>query len=158
MNMARSIVRWEPIRDLVSLRDAMDRVFEQSFVQPWGRWPTAGGEGALAVDVYETDDSVVVEAAVPGLKPEDVDINITGETLTIKGETTFEEKVERENYIRQERRYGSFCRAVALPDGLDKDEAEADFENGVLTVTFPKSEEAKPKSIKVNVKKQGQGA
>jgi HSP20 family protein len=103
------------------------------------------------VDVYETEDAVVVEAPVPGLKPEDVDITISGDTLTIKGETKFEEKVEQENYIRQERRYGSFCRAVALPEGLDRNNAEAGFENGVLTIAFPKSEEVKPKSIKVKV-------
>jgi HSP20 family protein len=80
-----------------------------------------------------------------------VEISISGDTLTIKGETKSEEKVERENYIRQERHYGSFCRAVALPEGLDKDKAEAGFENGVLKVSLPKSEEVKPKTIKVNV-------
>ncbi|MDH7486995.1 MAG: Hsp20/alpha crystallin family protein [Anaerolineae bacterium] len=151
--MARSLVRWEPMRDLVSLREAMDRLFEESFVQPWGRWFGAAEEGFLPVDVYETKDAVVVEASVPGVKPEDVDVSITGDTLTIKGETKSEKKVERENYIRQERRYGSFCRAVTLPEGLDRDKAEANFENGVLTITFPKSEEVKPKSIKVKVKK-----
>jgi HSP20 family protein len=131
----------------------MDQLFQESFVQPWGRWPAFAEEGVLPVDVYETEDSVVVEAACPGIKPEDVDISITGDTLTIKGETKFEEKVERENYIRQERRYGSFCRAVTLPGGLENDKAEADFEDGVLTITFPKSEEMKPKSIKVKVSK-----
>ncbi len=151
--MARSIVRWEPFRDLVSVRNTMDQLFQESFVQPWGRWPAFAEEGVLPVDVYETEDSVVVEAACPGIKPEDVDISITGDTLTIKGETKFEEKVERENYIRQERRCGSFCRAVTLPGGLENDKAEADFEDGVLTITFPKSEEMKPKRIKVEVRK-----
>ena len=151
--MARSIVRWEPFRDLVSVRDTMDRLFQESFMQPWGRWPAFAEEGVLPVDVYGTEDSVVVEAAFPGIKPEDVDISITGDTLTIKGETKFEEKVERENYFRQERRYGSFCRAVTLPGGLENDKAEADFEDGVLTITFPKSEEVKSKSIKVKVRK-----
>jgi len=151
--MARSLVRWEPFRDLISLRDAMDRLFEEAFMRPWGRWPTFAEEAVLPVDVYETDDSVIVEASIPGVKPEDVDVSITGDTLTIKGEVKAERKVERENYIRQERRYGSFCRAVTLPGGLEKDKAEADFQNGVLTITFPKSEEVKPKSIKVKVKK-----
>ena len=150
--MARSVVRWEPMRDLVTLRDAMDRLFEESFVQPWGL-SLASGEGlALPVDIYETDDAVVVEASVPGMKAEDVDISITGDTLTIKGETKFEEKVEKENYIRQERRFGAFCRAIALPEGLDKDKAEADFADGVLNISFPKAEEVKPKSIKVQVR------
>jgi len=150
--MARSIVRWEPFRDLVSLRDSMDRLFEESFVQPPDRWQTVAGDSLLPVDIYETADAVIVAAPVPGVKPEDVKISILGDTLTIKGETKSEEQVERENYIRQERRYGSFCRAVALPDGLDRDKAEAEFEDGVLKVTFPKSEEVKPKSIKVQVK------
>ena len=150
--MARSVVRWEPFRDLVSLRDAMDRLFEESFVQPLGR-PQAVADGSfLPVDVYETGDALIVAAPVPGVKPEDVEISISGDTLTIRGETKSEEKVQQENYIRQERRYGSFCRAVALPDGLDRDKAEAAFEDGVLRVTFPKSEEVKPKSIKVKVK------
>lgn len=151
--MARSLIRWEPFRDLVSLRDAMDRMFEESFVRPWARWPVFAEESVLPVDVYETEDAVVVEAPVPGVKAEDVDVSITGDTLTIKGESKFEKKVERENYIRQERRYGSFCRAVTLPGGLKTDKAEAEFQNGVLSITFPKSEEMKPKSIKVKVKK-----
>ena len=150
--MARSVVRWEPFRDLVSLRDAMDLLFEESFVQPLGH-PQAVADGSfLPVDIYETEESLVVAAPVPGVKPEDVEISISGDTLTIKGETKSEEKLERENYIRQERRYGSFCRAVALPNGLDRDKAEAGFEDGVLKVTFPKSEAVKPKSIKVQVK------
>jgi len=151
--MARSLVRWEPFRELISLREAMDRLFEESFVRPWSRWPGFAEEGVLPVDIYETEDSVVVEASIPGVKPEDIDVSITGDTLTIKGETRAERKVERENYIRQERRYGSFCRAVTLPGGLKTDKAEAEFQNGVLTITFPKTEEVKPKSIKVKVKK-----
>jgi len=149
--MSTSIVRWEPMRDLVSLRDAMDRLFEESLVQPWSGWAGLGEEGKLTLDMYQTKHGVVVEALIPGVKPEDVEINVTGDVLTIKAETKFEEKVEKENYIRQERRYGSFTRSIALPEGLDKDKAEAGFENGVLTVTFPKSEEVKPKSVKVKV-------
>jgi HSP20 family protein len=131
----------------------MDRLFEDSFVQPWSRSQGVPDGGFLPIDLYETEDAVIVEAPVPGVKPENVDITVSGGTLTIKGETRFEEKVEKENYLRQERRYGSFCRAVALPEGLDSDKAEAGFEDGVLKVTFPKSEEVKPKSIKVKVSK-----
>lgn len=149
--MARNIVRWEPMRDLVTLRDAMDRLFEESFVQPWPG-TRAMGNGGLALDMYQTDDNVIVEASVPGIKAEDVELTITGNTLTIKGETKSEEKVEKENYIRQERRFGSFCRAVGLPEGIDADEAEATFEDGVLTITFPKTEEIKPRAIKVKAK------
>jgi len=149
--MARSVVRWEPMRDLVTLRDAMDRLFEESLVQPWDRAMASAESLGLPVDVYQTDEAVVVKASVPGIKAEDVDISIIGDTVTIKGATKFEEKVEKENYIRQERRFGSFCRAVVLPEGLDRDKAEATFEDGVLSITFPKAEEIKPKSIKVRV-------
>jgi len=151
--MSTSIIRWEPMRDLVSLRDAMDHLFEESFVQPWSGWAGLGEEGKLALDMYQTKDALVVEAPIPGVKPEDVEISVTGDVLTIKAETKFEEKVEKENYIRQERRYGFFSRSIRLPEGLDKAKAEAGFENGVLTVTFPKSEEVKPKSVKVKIGK-----
>jgi len=146
-----SIVKWEPFEDLVSLRDAMDRLFEESFIRP--RTWLVPFEGGLAVDVYETDDNVVVEAALPGVKPEDIEISIAGDVLTIKGETKDEKEVKAENYIRRERRYGSFCRSVSLPAGLDGDKAEAEFEHGVLKLTIPKTEEVKPKVIKVKAKK-----
>lgn len=146
-----SITRWEPFRDLISLREAMDRLFEESWVRPRAGWflPT---EGTLAVDIYETDDDVVVKTAVPGVKPEDIDITISGNTLTIAGETKAEEKVEEENYIRRERRYGRFSRSVTLPSGVQGEKAEATFEHGLLTLTIPKAEEAKPKVIKVKSK------
>lgn len=145
------LMRWEPFRELVSLREAMDRLFEESFVRPWGaltRW----AEGP-AVDMYETDDAVVVKAALPGVKPEDVEISVTGDTLTLRGEVKREEKVREENYVRRERYYGSFCRSLLLPTRVVADDAEAVFENGVLTLTLPKAQEVKPKTIKVKAKK-----
>ncbi len=147
-----NIVRWEPVRDLISLREAMDRLFEESFIRPRTSWPGAVGATSLAVDMYETDQDVVVKSTVPGIKPEDIDITITGDTLTIKGETRAEEKVEETNYIRQERRYGAFARSLALPTAIVADKAKAEFEDGVLTLTLPKAEEVKPKSIKVKAK------
>lgn len=151
--MANSIVRWEPLREMMSLREAMDRLFEDSFLGPrWAPfWPTGDG-GNLAIDMVETDDNFVVTSAVPGVKPEDVDISIIGDTLTIKGETKMEEKVEKANYVRQERRYGSFQRSVTLPMHVQADKSEATFENGVLTLRLPKAEEVRPKSIKITVK------
>lgn len=146
-----SLIKWEPLSDLVSLRDAMDRLFEDSFVRMRGL-PSLFGTETLAVDMYETADSVVVKTAVPGVKPEDIDITISGDVLTIKGETKTEEKVEKANYIRQERRYGAFQRSVQLPGSLLTDKAQATFENGILTLTIPKSEESKPKVIKVKTK------
>ena len=147
-----SLIRWEPFEELISLREAMDRLFEESFVRPWSLWPSLW-EGTVPVDMYETEDSVVVTAAVPGVKPEDIDITVTGDTLTIKGEVKAEKELEKANYICRERRYGTFSRSVSLPAGLETDKAEATFENGILRLTIPKAEHAKPKTIKVKVKK-----
>ena len=147
-----NLVRWEPFSDLVSLREAMDRLFEESFVSPRAGWPVPVEGGALAVDMYETDDDVVVKSAVPGIKPEELDITVTGDTLTIKGETKSEQEVKEENYVRREMRYGSFSRTVALPSSIVADKAKAEFENGMLTLTLPKAEEVKPKAIKVKAK------
>lgn len=149
-----SIVRWEPFRDFMTLREAMDRLFEESFVGPRRREWLAPTEATLPLDMYQTEDSVVVRTAVPGVKPDDIDITISGNALSISGETKEEEEVKEENYIRRERRYGSFSRSVILPDGVDADNTEASFEDGVLTLTIPKAPEAKPKVIKVEGKKK----
>jgi HSP20 family protein len=130
----------------------MDRLFEESFIRPSSRLLAPLSVGDVALDMYETDDEVVVMTAVPGVIPEDLDITIAGDTLSIKGETKIEGEVKRESYIRQERRYGVFSRSVELPGGLDTDKAEATFENGVLTLRVPKLEEVKPKTIKVEAK------
>lgn len=151
--MARSLVRWEPTRDLISMQDAMDRFFDRAF-EDWFFRPLApfglSGDASLAVDIYETDDSVVVKTAIPGVKAEDIDVSVSGDTLTVKAET--QEEVNRENYLRRERRFGAYRRSVTLPGGLKTDEVEADYTNGILTLEFPKSEEVKPKAIKVKTK------
>lgn len=146
-----SLMRWDPGNDMISLRDMMDRLFEDSFVRTrsGSMLPRAGD---LAVDLVETKDDVVVKATLPGVKPEDVELTITGDTLSISGETKEEKETKDENYIRRERRYGSFSRSIQLPAGLQTDKAEASFENGVLTLKLPKSEQVKPKSIKVKAK------
>jgi len=146
------LTRWEPFRDLVSLREAMDRLFEESVVRPGGAALAPRAVGALAVDVYETDEDVVVKTSVPGVDPEELDISITGDTLTIKGETRAEEEVEEENYVYRERRYGAFSRSMTIPSSVKADEADAEFEDGVLTLRLPKAEEVKPKTIKVKTK------
>ena len=147
-----SIVRWEPFRDFMTLREAMDRLFEDSFVGPRPREWVSAAEGTLALDVYQTDDAAVVKTAVPGVKPDDIDITVSGNTLSISGETKEEEEVKEENYIRRERRVGSFSRSVVLPEGLEVDKAEASFEDGVLTLTIPKAPESKPKVVKITGK------
>ena len=142
------IVRWEPFRDMMAVRDAMDRMFEERFVRPplpFGPW----SEGALPVDMYETDESVVVKTGIPGADAEEIEVSVTGDTLTIKAETRAEEEVQRENYLRRERRSGSYCRSITLPGGLETEKASADYTDGVLTLSFPKAEEVKPKTIEV---------
>jgi HSP20 family protein len=147
-----NLVRWEPFRELMSLREAMDRLFEDSFVRPRAGLLAPAGVEALAVDMYETDDAIVVKSAIPGVKPADVDVSITGDTVTIKGETKAEEEIKEENYMRRERRYGSFCRSLTIPIPVVSDKAEAEFEDGILTLTLPKAEEVRPKAIKVRAK------
>ncbi len=147
-----SLIRWDPFADRMSLRGAIDRLFDETFVRPGWGWIAPIGATDLAIDMYETKDEVIVKAALPGIKPEQVEVTITGDTLTIRGEAKEESEVKEEDYIRKERRYGSFCRSVTLPDGLKTDKAEATFEHGVLTLKVPKSEEVKPKTIKVKAK------
>ena len=149
-----AIQRWEPFSELMSLRQAMDRLFEDSFVRPSRTLATIGEAATPALDVYQTPNEVVVKAALPGIKPEDVNIDITGDTLTIKGETKAKQEIKRDDYLYQERRYGTFSRSVVLPGGLKPDRAEATMEDGVLALTIPKAEELKPKSIKVKAKKE----
>ncbi len=149
-----SIMRREPFSELMSLRQAMDKLFEDSFVRP-SRFLAAFGETAApAIDAYQTPNEVVVKAAMPGVNPEDINIDITGDTLTIKGETKTEEEIKKEDYLYQERRYGGFSRSLVLPSGLRADKAEANLENGILTLTIPKAEEAKPKTIKIKAKEK----
>ena len=147
-----SLIKWQPVSDMMSLRDAMDRLFEDSFVTRRG-FPALWNGDTLALDVYETEESLVIKTSLPGVKPEEVDITVTEDVLTIKGEARSEEKVESANYLRQERRYGNFQRSLQLPGSLQTDRAEATFENGVLTLTIPKAEEAKPRTIQVKTKK-----
>ena len=145
----RSLMRWEPFVGPMSLQGAIQRLLESSFVRP-SLFRPLGLD--LALDMYETDDDLVVKAMVPGVNPEDIQITVTGDTLTIKGETRKEEELEGRNYIRQERSYGAFSRSIALPGNVNADKTEAEFEDGILTLTVPKVEEAKRKSIQVKVK------
>jgi len=146
-----NIVRWYPYREMVSLRQAMDKLFEDSFVWPSHLWPELRS-GSLSIDVCQTKDDVVVKAALPGVKPEEVNITITGDTLTIKGEHKKEEETKEKDYLCRECRYGAFSRSVTLPVEVESDKADASFEDGMLTVTIPKAEEFKPKQIKVKAR------
>jgi HSP20 family protein len=146
-----NLVRWDPFRDMMTLREAMDRMFEERTFRPpvpFAPW----AEGSLAVDMYETDENIVLKTAIPGVKADDIEVSVTGDTLTIKAESKEVEEIKRESYLRRERRFGSYCRSVTLPGGVEADKAEADYSDGVLTLIFPKAEEVKPKSIKVQTK------
>ena len=144
------LVRWDPVSDLASLREAMNRLFEDSFIRPRGGWPTAAeGMGMFPLDVYESDDEVTVRASIPGVNPDDIDISVLGATLTIKGEKSEDREEKKGNYHLRERHYGAFQRSVNLPSQVNVDKAKAEFKDGVLILTLPKIEAAKPKSIKV---------
>jgi len=144
-----TIQRWEPLSEMVTLRNAMDRLFEDSFVRPSVFLMANEGGGVLPIDVLQTKDDVVVKASLPGFKPEEVEISITGDTLTIKGEHKEEDEIKKGEYWLKERRYGTFSRTFAIPVEVKSEKAEATFDNGVLTLTLPKAEEIKPKQIKV---------
>ncbi len=142
-----SMLRREPRSELVSLRDAMSRLMEESFVRPFAEF----GPRFPAIDMTETADHIEVKAEVAGMKPEDIDITVEGDLLTIRGEMR-EERTEGEEEgepIYRERRYGVFSRSFTLPTPVKAEEAEAGYENGVLTLTLPKEETAKRKSIKI---------
>ena len=142
--------RWEqPFRGATTLQEQINRVFgdvvgrtgEESNLTSW----------APAVDIYETEHELVVKADLPDVSPQDLDIQAENNILTIRGERKFENKVNEDNYLRVERTYGSFSRSFQLANSVKSEEIKADYQNGVLTLSIPKREEAKPKQIKVNV-------
>ncbi len=144
-----AVLRLNPIREMISLREAMDRLLEESMVRssaPW-RPGTADEPLRLPVDVYTTPEEIVVVASLPGLLPEEVDITIEGDTLTIRGQ--LRAPLGNVEYLFQERPYGPFARSLTLNVPVDVENAEALFENGVLTLTLPKIEAVKPKAIKI---------
>jgi HSP20 family protein len=135
---------------MMTLREAMDRLFDDAFTRPLN---LSGNTWSVpAVDMYQTDNEVVVKAALPGIKADEVQIHVTGDLLTIKGEVKQENETKEKAYHIREQRWGSFERALALPIQVVADKAKADFENGVLTITLPKAEEVKPKTISIKTK------
>ena len=148
-----NLTRWEPTREMMTLREAMDRLFDDAFTRPFSLTREGGSTwSSPAIDMYQTDNDVVVKADLPGIKADEVQINVNGDILTIRGETKQEdEKKEKSWHIREHRR-GAFERSMRLPGGVIADKANADFDNGVLTITLPKSEEVKPRTISVKTK------
>ncbi len=146
-----NLSRWEPTREMMTLREAMDRLFDDAFTRPLSvrdGWSMS----SPAIDMYQTDDELVVRASIPGIKAEEVQINITGDVLTLKGEVKQEEERNDKAWHIREHRFGSFERSVALPTAVKTDKADAVFENGILTVTLPKADEVKPKTINIKAK------
>jgi len=144
-----NLIRWEPAREMMTLREAMDHLFDDAFTRPL---TLRDGWSAPAIDMYQTDDEIVVKASLPGVKVDEVQINITGEILTLKGETRQVEEKKDKAWHMREQRWGAFERVVALPTEVVADKAKAEFENGILTITLPKAEEVKPKIINIKAK------
>jgi len=148
--MAREVVKWEPFREVSRLRREMDRLWED-FFSPSRAFPlrSSGEEWTPAVDVAETADKLTVKAEIPGIDPKNIDISLTGDLLTIKGEKKSEREETKENYHLVERSYGSFSRSLRLPAAVVADKIEAKYEKGVLTISCPKKEPVKPKAIPI---------
>jgi HSP20 family protein len=142
-----AVERWDPFREAVSLSDAFGHLLRDSFVRPGTLMQ--GTASSLPLDIVENENEFVVKASLPGLKPEQVQITVHGDTLTIRGETKAEEEKKGETWHLRERRYGAFQRSVSLATAIDSDKAAASFDHGVLTLTLPKAEQAKPRQIKV---------
>ncbi len=148
-----ALVRWDPFRDLISFKERMDRLFEDALGRSRGVDESlAPGSWSPAVDIYETGENIVMKAEIPGINRKNITLEVKENTLTLKGERKFEKEVKEENYHRIERSYGSFQRSFTLPSNIERDKVEAKFQDGILEVTLPKVETAKPKQIKVEVK------
>ncbi|MEW5871746.1 MAG: Hsp20/alpha crystallin family protein [Chloroflexota bacterium] len=143
-----NLIRWDPFREMMTLRNAMDQLFESAFVNPSANWAQVS-DWDLALDVAETENAFQVKASLPGIDPKDLEITYTNNVLTIKGETTEAKEAEDRRYLLRERRFGSFVRSISLPSTVDSEHIEASYEAGVLTLHLPKIEEAKPRRIQV---------
>ena len=143
-----TLVRWDPIREMMQLQNAVDRLFESELASTTPLWRQSATAWMLPLDVIETEDEFIVKASIPGINPDDLDISLTDNVLTIKGEIKVEE-AEDVRYHLRERRFGMFQRSISLPVPVNADKVEAVFENGVLTLHIPKAEEVKPKHISI---------
>jgi HSP20 family protein len=144
-----NLIRWDPLREVSEVRSLMDRAFDDFF----SRSPiTYYGIGSIDVNMLLTDKDVIVKASIPGVKLEDINITISGDTLTLRGEMKDDQEYKDANYHIREMRQGNFSRTMTLPVKVDSDKAKAEFENGILCLTMPKTEEVKPKSITIKAK------
>jgi HSP20 family protein len=146
-----ALVRWEPVREITSIQSEMNRLFNTFFDTPTAGNGSAARRWIPAMDLVETDDHFVLKADLPGLKEEDVNIEVEENVLTVSGERKAEHEDKREGYVRVERSYGSFRRSLTLPEGVDAEAVTANFDNGVLEVRIPKPEERKPRRVAIQV-------
>jgi HSP20 family protein len=144
-----AIIKWDPYRDIVTLRDRMNRLFEDMSGARSEEKDIMGGAWAPSVDIYENENEVVLAAEIPGVDEKDVEIKVEDNNLTLRGERKFEKETKEENYHRIERSYGSFFRSFSLPGYIDQDRIEAEHENGVLKIRMPKRAELKPRKVKI---------
>jgi HSP20 family protein len=147
--MTRELTPWKPFRELSTLRQEMDKLWNRFF-----EWPTMEpfkGEWAPPLDVSETKENVVVKAEIPGVDPKEIDISLSDGFLTVRGERKQEKEEKEEDYFVVERSYGSFSRSVRLPHEVKSDKIKANYKDGVLKITLPKSEEAKKKEVRIKV-------
>jgi len=147
-----ALIRWDPFREMSSLQERMNRLFSDFRVRaPLGEEEITQGAWVPPVDIYETSESIVLEAELPGLTKDNIVVEVKNNTLTLKGDKKFEREAKEENYHRVERSYGGFQRAFTLPSTVQQDKVKAKFRDGILEITIPKAEEAKPKQIKVDI-------
>ena len=147
-----AIVRFEPFRDLATQREYV-RLLKEAFSPMSGEPEVSTRSWAPPVDIYETEDAIVLKAELPGIDPKDVEVRVEDNTLYLKGERNYEKEVNEQNYHRIERSYGSFARSFSLPNSIDAEKVKAEYKDGLLTLTMPKREETKPKTIKIDVTK-----
>jgi HSP20 family protein len=147
-----TLTKWDPFKDLLSLQDRMNRLFDESVrnVKP-GDEALSSAIWSPAVDIYETDDEVVVKAELPEVNQKDIDIQIENNTLILRGERKLNKETKKENFHRIERAYGTFSRSFTLPGTIDQEKISADYKDGILKISMPKREDTRPKQIKVAI-------
>jgi len=145
-----NLIRYEPMREMLTLREAMNQLFDDSFTRPL--FSMSGGSTMPAIDLYQDKDNVVVKAILPGIKSDEVQISVSDGVLNLRGEYTQVNEQKDVTYHLREQRFGAFERAVRLPTEVQTEKAKAEFENGILTITLPKAEAVKPKTINIKAK------
>jgi HSP20 family protein len=144
-----NIIRWTPFRDLVTVREKMNDIFEEAFTSRGEEKDMVASTWTPSVDIYENENELVLSAEAPGIEDKDIEIKIENNTLSIQGERKIEKETKEENYHRIERSYGSFYRSFTLPTNINQDNIKAEYDNGVLRISMPKKPELKPKKVKV---------